>query len=237
MIGFLNSGKNRSRSRLKQLKGMTSLNPFEDPNIAAGYEAWYHTTGEEAANQEKSLIKDLLSDFPDAERILEVGCGTGYFTSWFESLGLQAYGLDRSIEMIRAAKTTHRLHCLGGDALTLPFPAKSFDLTTLITTLEFLSNPLQALSEALRITRMGIILGVINKHSCLGLRYRLKGGPIWRTATLYTPNELIKMLSNILPKEHNIKVRTTLWPLFSGSSKCSWGGFIGLAVIMPSKGS
>jgi len=76
---------------------MTFINPFEDPNIAAGYEAWYHTTGEKAANQEKSLVKDLLSGFPDVESILEVGCGTDYFTSWFESLSLQACGLDWSI--------------------------------------------------------------------------------------------------------------------------------------------
>lgn len=216
---------------------MTSLNPFEDPTIAANYEVWYHTTGEKDADQEKSLIKDLLKDFPDAEKILDVGCGTGYFTSWFGSLGLQAYGLDRSIEMIRATKTAYQLNCLQGDALALPFPANSFDLVSLITTLEFLSNPRQALSEALRITRMGIILGVINKHSCLGLRYRLKGGPIWRTATFYTPYELKNMLSNILPKQHKIIYRTTLWPLFPGSSKYPWGGFIGLALICLNKGS
>lgn len=216
---------------------MTSLNPFEDLDIAARYEAWYHTTGKKTADQEKSLIKDLLSHFPDAETILDVGCGTGFFTNWFESLGLQVYGLDRSKEMILEAKNAYRLTCVGGDASALPFSANSFDVVTLITTLEFLSNPLQALSEALRITRLGMILGVINKHSWLGLRYRLKGGPIWRSAQFYTPHELVNMLSNILPKQYKITYSTTHWPIFTGVSKCPWGGFIGLAVILPEKGS
>lgn len=216
---------------------MTSFNPFEDPDIAARYEAWYHTTGKKAADQEKSLIKDLLSNFPDAETILDVGCGTGFFTSWFESRGLQAYGLDRSKMMLREAKMGYRLTCVGGDASALPFPENSFDVVTLITTLEFLSNPLLALSTALRVARMGMILGVINRHSWLGLRYRLKGGPIWRSAQLYTPRELVNMLSNILPKQYKITYSTTIWPFFAGVSKCPWGGFIGLAVILPGKGN
>jgi ubiquinone/menaquinone biosynthesis C-methylase UbiE len=216
---------------------MTSFNPFEDPDIAARYEAWYHTTGKTAADQEKSLIKDLMHYFPDAETILEVGCGTGFFTSWFESLGLQAYGLDRSKMMLSEAKTRYRLACIDGDASSLPFPANSFDLVTLITTLEFLYRPIHALSEALRVTQMGVILGVINRHSWLGLGYRLKGGPIWRSAQLYTPRELVNMLSNILPKQHKITYSTTIWPFFAGVSKYPWGGFIGLAVILPGKGN
>jgi ubiquinone/menaquinone biosynthesis C-methylase UbiE len=171
-----------------------------------------------------------LDLFPGATTILEVGCGTGHFTHWFHSLGYTIFGLDRSRNMLREAVSTYPIDCVQGDVLALPFPSQSFDVLALITTLEFIPDPLQALSEALRVARQGILLGVINKHSLLGWQYRVKGGPIWGKAALYTPNELRHMMAEVITQEFELTMRTTLLPFFRGVSKLPWGGFIGLAV-------
>lgn len=209
---------------------MVSNNPFFDLNTASTYESWYLTTGKQAVIQEKLLIKTLLSYFPTAETILEVGCGTGYFTNWFKTMGLTPTGLDCSLNMLRVAQEKQPLTCVCGDAMSLPFSGQAFDLTTFITTLAFIRNPRQALRAASRVSKQGMILGVINKHSLLGWRYALRGGPIWDAAELLTISELINIVSEILPKKHQIIWRTTLLPLFKGSTKLPWGGFIGMAV-------
>ena len=214
---------------------MTSNLPFENPNIAANYETWYFTEGEKAASQEKSLIKYLLSRYDRARTILEVGSGTGYFSHWMEGLGYEIYALDISRVMIWEANRNHRLTCIQGDTMALPFPSQSFDLIVMITTLEFISEPIQALSEAFRVARQGLILGVINKHSLLGWRYRQKDGPIWSVAKLYTPRELIRLVSGFTSEQDDITYKTALWPFFPGTSKLPWGGFIGLSVKLSSK--
>jgi ubiquinone/menaquinone biosynthesis C-methylase UbiE len=215
---------------------MKDDNPFQNEDIAAHYEAWYHTSGKQADLQEKALLKTLLDLFPDATTILEMGCGTGHFTHWFRTLGYTIFGLDRSRNMLRQAVNTYALDSIQGDAQALPFPSQSFDVLALITTLEFIPDPLQALSEALRVARQGILLGVINKHSLLGWQYRVKGGPLWGKAAFYTPAELKQMLSKMIPHKYDLTIRTTLWPVFSGASKLPWGGFIGLAVKLLRKG-
>jgi len=215
---------------------MKDDNPFQNEDIAAHYEAWYHTSGKQADLQEKALLKTLLELFPDATTILEVGCGTGHFTHWFRALGYSPFGLDRSRNMLNEAVSGYPIRCLQGEALALPFPSQAFDILALITTLEFIPDPQQALSEALRVARQGILLGVINKHSLLGWQYRVKGGPIWGKAALHTPAKLKQMLSKIISHEYDLTLQTTLWPIFSGASKLPWGGFIGMAVKLLRKG-
>jgi ubiquinone/menaquinone biosynthesis C-methylase UbiE len=209
---------------------MQPQNPFINSEIAAGYETWYLTTGSNADHQEKALLKRLLARFPEARTILEVGCGTGHFTRWFGELGMQTVGLDLSMPMLSEAKRLEGRVYLQGDALRLPFPAKSFDLAALITTLEFLPDPLRALTEALRIARQGLILGVLNTESRLGRQYKRKGGPIWEAARFFTPIELKGMILEITEKKARMIWRTTLWPFWPGALPLPWGGFIGMAV-------
>ena len=96
------------------------LNPFENPAIVEGYEACYETTGRRADRLEKALLQKLLDGFPAVHTLLEVGCGTGHFTRWFQERGLQAVGLDRSTLMLAEAVRLGRLQCVHGDALSLP---------------------------------------------------------------------------------------------------------------------
>jgi ubiquinone/menaquinone biosynthesis C-methylase UbiE len=203
----------------------------------AGYEAWYETTGRRADRLEKALLRRLVDSFPCAQTVLEVGCGTGHFTRWLAAhrragpsreKRLHTVGLDLSQPMLVEAASRGSPPCVRGDALAIPFPAEAFDLVALITTLEFLSDPLQALVEALRVVRQGLILGVLNRQSRLGRQLSRRGGPVWGAARFFTPAELVQLVKNAATgRPVRIRWRTTLsfwpwpWPL-----PC--GGFIGL---------
>jgi ubiquinone/menaquinone biosynthesis C-methylase UbiE len=123
--------------------------------------------------------------------------------------------------------------CVRGDALALPFPSKAFDLVALITTLEFLADPVQALAEALRVAKHGLILGVLNRQSLLGRRLRKEGGPVWGAAHFFSPAELAQLVQRTATgKPTRIMWRTTLWPVWPRELPLPWGGFIGLTVQM-----
>ena len=205
-------------------------NPFRDPGLVARYQSWYATRGRSAARREERLLGWLLEQFPAARTALEVGCGTGHFTRWFESQGLDAIGLDNSAAMLREAARLGSRVCVRGDALALPFVDASIDLVAFITTLEFLADSARALAEGRRVARQGMILGVINRRSRLGARYRRQGGPVWSAARLFTPGELVREVGQAVGLTASISWRTTLWPFWPGQTPLPWGGFIGMAV-------
>jgi ubiquinone/menaquinone biosynthesis C-methylase UbiE len=208
-------------------------NPFTNPTMVAGYEAWYETTGCRADRLEKALLKRLLARFSRACTLLEVGCGTGHFTRWFSEQGLQAMGLDLSPPMLAEADPLGNLPYVQGDALALPFPVGAFDLVALITTLEFVSDPVQALSEATCVARRGLILGVLNRQSLLAWRRKRSGEALWQIARFFTPAELVRLVQQAAAgTQVKIVWRTTLWPVWPGELPLSWGGFIGMAVSM-----
>jgi ubiquinone/menaquinone biosynthesis C-methylase UbiE len=207
-----------------------NANPFANPEIAASYETWYMTNGRRADRLERALLKRLLARFPGARSILDVGCGTGHFIRWFGELGLWAVGLDRSRAMLDEAVRLNGPVYLQGDALILPFRSRSFDLVSLITTLEFLPDPIQALGEAIRVARQGLILGILNAESRLGREYKREGGSIWEAARFFTTHELIEMVRVLVGAKARVVWRTTLWPFWPGALPFPWGGFIGMAV-------
>lgn len=210
----------------------TSLNPFEDCDMASRYEGWYAGPGRAAERSEKALLGKLLTRFPKARTVLEVGCGTGHFTRWFVDRGLDATGLDTSAAMLAEAQRLGGPEYVAGNAVALPYNDRSFDLVAMITTLEFVPDPLRALAEAARVARTGLILGVLNRHSLLTVRYRCSRKPVWRAARFLTPGELNRLVRKAAGQRvRSIRWRTTLWPLsFVGDLALPWGGFIGMAV-------
>lgn len=207
------------------------VNPFADPEFTAGYETWYETVGRRADRLEKALLARLLDRFPGACNILEVGCGTGHFSRWMASRGLHVVGLDSSPAMLTEAQRLGTPHCLCGDARVLPFPAGYFDLVLLVTTLEFMPEPEQALAETLRVARRGLVLGVLERRSRLA-RELLRGGElIWDAARFYTPRELKGVVRRALAgRPARIVWRTTLWRFWPRELPVAGGGFIGMAV-------
>jgi SAM-dependent methyltransferase len=215
----------------------SAVNPFASPEVALSYKTWYENTGRRADHLEKALLRQMVAHFPQAGSLLEVGCGTGHFTRWFKGLGLQTWGLDLSLPMLVEAIRLGSVRCIHSDALALSFSAAAFDLVALITTLEFVADPVQTLGEALRVCRQGLLLGVLNRQSLLGWQLTKRGGPIWDKARFFTPAELTHLVRRATTGERTETVwRTTLWPGYPGALPLPWGGFIGMAVMLPDEG-
>lgn len=69
----------------------------------ADYDAWYNTPrGRWIGETEFRLVSRLLNARPEA-RLLDVGCGTGWFTRRFTQNGLQVTGLDSNPEWLAYA--------------------------------------------------------------------------------------------------------------------------------------
>jgi SAM-dependent methyltransferase len=209
-----------------------------DERVAIHYEAWYKTPeGRRADELEKTVLGWLLRGLPRSGSVLEVGCGTGHFCRWLSDEGLAVVGLDLSAAMLVEARVMGSVPLVRGDARRLPFADGAFDLTAFITTLEFLEQPRETLAEALRVARRGLVLGVLNRWSLLGLQRRLAGlfrRTVYDAAHFYGVGELKRLLRSVAGGKTRIIVRTTLFPRGWPWSQASfpWGGFIGMALIV-----
>lgn len=134
----------------------------------AVYDAWYRSArGSWIGQQEFSTLLKLFTP-KEGQSLLDVGCGTGYFSQRFQKLGLQVTGLDPDVAMINFAKAKEsQIEYVKGDALTLPFADNSYDYCSAITSLCFVSEPEQALAEMWRVSRKAVIVGLLNRNSLL----------------------------------------------------------------------
>jgi len=90
-----------------------------------------------------------------AHRILEVGCGTGAILSEVNSSGL-SHGLDiQFTSLIKARLHAPSAFLAQGDALALPYADGSFDITFCHFLLLWVADPLGAVAEMKRVTRLG----------------------------------------------------------------------------------
>ncbi|MFO8024507.1 class I SAM-dependent methyltransferase [Thiohalophilus sp.] len=138
------------------------------------YDHWYHTPrGQWISQQEFDLLLKLLNPTTGA-RLLDVGCGTGHFTRRFHEAGLAVTGLDPDPAMLAYAREhSEDIEYIEGTAEQLPFDDKQFDYSSAITSLCFVDNPVTALQELWRVSKHGVILGLLNRHSLL---HRQKAG-------------------------------------------------------------
>ena len=141
---------------------------------ASRYEAWYVSVrGRRVDRAERALLQWLLTRFPGARSVLEIGCGTGHFVGWFAEWRMRGVGLDRSPAMLGEMRRNFpEIPAILGDADDLPFRDGAVDVALFVTTLEFLDDPPKALAEAVRVARQGIILVVLNRWSVGGFSRR-----------------------------------------------------------------
>ncbi|MDD5712294.1 MAG: methyltransferase domain-containing protein, partial [Smithellaceae bacterium] len=84
-----------------------------------------------------------------------------------------------------------------GVAEDLPFSDNEFDIVTLITTLEFVTDPAKAIAEAARVSRDRVFIGALNSLSFLGTRRKLAGlfvPSIYSKAHLFNIIEILGIL-------------------------------------------
>jgi ubiquinone/menaquinone biosynthesis C-methylase UbiE len=169
------------------------------------YDRWFEMKKGSLADWLEKELMSRIVELKPGEIILDVGCGTGNHIQYFLERGMKTIGVDISLPMLRVAqnKVGERSRLCLGKAEALPFKANCFDCVSLITTLEFVEDPLKTLQEAVRVSRKEIILGILNKYSLTALGRRIKGifhPSIYNEAKFYSIWELKKLLTRVSPR-------------------------------------
>jgi ubiquinone/menaquinone biosynthesis C-methylase UbiE len=91
----------------------------------------------------------LKKELKERKKILDIGCGIGYFEEMLPELNI--IGLDNSREMLEEARKSSGKKFVFGDAEHLDFPEESFDGAFMVTTLEFLDDYKKVVDEVVRV--------------------------------------------------------------------------------------
>lgn len=179
---------------------------------AETYDQWYETLrGRWIGQRELALLLEELQ-FRPGESILDVGCGTGYFTRALASAtGAQVGGVDINPEWVAYARRRNASNVSYevADARALPYETASFDLVVSITTLCFIEEERAAVREMLRVARRRIAIGLLNRRSLLWYQKGRHGGSGgYLGARWHTTNEAAGLFAG-LPVE-NVRVRTAI---------------------------
>jgi ubiquinone/menaquinone biosynthesis C-methylase UbiE len=110
-----------------------------------------------------------------ADRILEIGFGTGRFAELLLTSDptLSVAGIDSTATMVEMATRRQRIRAAGsradlrqGDASSLPWPEEYFDAVVAIHSFQFWPDPAQAVREIRRVSAPGgRLLLVLRNHS------------------------------------------------------------------------
>lgn len=201
------------------------------------YDAWYDTPrGRWVGEAEFELCRRLL-DVKPGDSLLDVGCGTGWFTRRFADLKLQATGLDPDASWLAWARahSDPAIHWVVGDARALPFADASFDHLLSIAALCFVDDERRAVAEIVRVAKRRFAIGWLNRASLL---YREKGrgggSGAYRGARWHTAAELRTLFAGLPVRD--LKLRSAIYlpsgaRLARGLEKCvpavlPWGGML-----------
>ncbi len=138
---------------------------------AGSYESgWRGRVHRQIADRTADLALTLV---PAPQRILDVGCGTGYLLRQLAARCPQASeltGVDPAPAMIgaaRAAAADARLRWLEATAEGLPFPAGSFDLVVSTTSFDHWADQQAGLAQCARVLAPGGWLVLADLFSAL----------------------------------------------------------------------
>jgi ubiquinone/menaquinone biosynthesis C-methylase UbiE len=146
---------------------------------ARGYEeGWLGRLHHEIADRTADLaLRCALAP----QRILDVGCGTGYLLRRLATRCPEATelaGIDAApamIEVAVAASDDGRLHFRTGTAEELPWPAGTFDLVVSTTSFDHWADQRAGLTECARVMVPGGTLVLVDQFSSLLLPTLLAG--------------------------------------------------------------
>lgn len=148
------------------------MTTFDFDKTSSQYDRFYTTPlGALYDRLQKKAVASLLPDPNEFPRVLEVGCGTGQWTSFLSQRGFKVTGIDISSEMIKIAESKKIPSAEFQQADILDFSVDvtqienaPFDIAVAFISLEFTQNPSDALQHMARSVRSGgfLLIGSLN---------------------------------------------------------------------------
>lgn len=136
--------------------------------VAAGERSWATPVGQESWGVFGFPEADLrmLPDGLAGKDAIELGCGTGYVSSWLARRGARVVGIDNSAKQLETATRLRDEHGLDitfihGNAERVPYPDASFDFAISEYGAVLWADPAVWVPEAARLLRPGGRLHVL----------------------------------------------------------------------------
>lgn len=145
---------------------------FQSTVSGQGYDEYLDVVG----NWHKTFSYRLgaIQKYKPEGRVLDVGCGPGFFMEVAAKLGYDVWGLDPSSYIVRVAREKFDSHVCKGTLENADFEEKNFDVITAFDTFEHIYGPLEFLDVARELLAPKGIL-VITTPNCRSLLARVSG--------------------------------------------------------------
>jgi SAM-dependent methyltransferase len=155
------------------------------------YEGWFERNRVTANNELLTVIR--ADPGQEGRPCLDIGSGTGFFTS-----ALGCLGFEPSLGMARISRVRRGVNVVQGRAEAMPLRRGSVSSAFLIVTLCFLPRPEEAVLEASRVLRPGgwAVACIIPRESEWARFYMRKaeeGNPFYRVARFLGFEEVVSL--------------------------------------------
>lgn len=145
----------------RSMESVDDAEMFGSPLMKSLYEKWF------LRRELKEVTKRLSVEKP---RLLDIGCGTGWTTSFWDRNGFDVQGLEPSRVRSKIAAERYGLS-IENDYLESYKPEKLYDVVLMRHSLEHFENPYGALCKINSLLNdSGVVLLVVPNIDCLGRR-------------------------------------------------------------------
>ena len=149
----------------------------------------------------KNRLKEILY-FKKSGKVLDIGCGDGYFLNYLKQKGWQVRGVEISEFAAQKIKEKYDIDIFCGELSQAGYPEEYFDVVSLFEVLEHLPDPSGTLLEVQRIIKKtGLLIMTVPNFDSL---QRLLFGKYWHI--IDPPRHLFYFsrttLDNILKKSN-----------------------------------
>ena len=102
-------------------------------------------------------VKRNLNNLTDLGEVLEIGCGTGYFTEAIVNNSRHVFATDLSEELLEAAKkrlsNNERITFQKENGMAITFASNKFDTVFMANVIHVIENPQRVLQECYRVLK------------------------------------------------------------------------------------
>lgn len=187
--------------------GLVCLHPRPSPQaLMENYQNYLPVQPEEISRWKMMMkpVVDKSADLIESRtktgrgRLLDIGCGYGFFLQEMKSRGWQVEGIEISSSGRQYARDKWDIHVYSQPLEDLAFPDSSFDITTLFYVIEHIHDPMGLFGEVQRVLKPGGLVLLRWPHSTPIVKVL---GPMSRKLDLYhTPYHLFDFSPKTIKK-------------------------------------